>query len=238
MRGLTYMKRKTVLIADDSPTVVRMLSYMLSSLPYCDVITVSDGVEAIKHSYSALPDLILLDILMPKMNGYQVCRLLKDDDCTKHIPIIMLTAKDQQSDRFWGLATGADEYIVKDFEDDILLETVERILQQTPAQTELPAERKMKAVTTVDVLYHANNLLDQQLYQSTITNRINQLARSIQNFEETMTQMFELLSRILTFQIGAISVLGSQNTSLRVYFYIFPHVSIQMLEQTKLALLS
>ena len=135
------MKRKTVLIADDSPTIVKMLSYMLSSLP-CDVLSASDGVEAIKLSYSAHPDLILLDILMPKMNGYQVCRLLKDDPQTRHIPIIMLTAKDQQSDRFWGLATGADEYIVKDFEEALLLDTVERILQQGPASYSPYCRRK------------------------------------------------------------------------------------------------
>ena len=83
------MKPKIVLIADDSPTVVKMLTYMLSTLP-CEVISASDGVEAITLCYSAHPDLILLDILMPRMNGYQVCRLLKDDAQTKHIPIIML----------------------------------------------------------------------------------------------------------------------------------------------------
>ena len=230
------MKRKTVLIADDSPTVVKMLTYMLSSLP-CDVIAASDGVEAIKLSYSAHPDLILLDILMPKMNGYQVCRLLKDDEHTKHIPIVMLTAKDQQSDRFWGLATGADEYIVKDFEDSILIETVERILQREAPHSIQSGERKLKEVATIDVLSHANNLLDQQLYQSTITNRINQLARSIQNFEETITSVFELFSRIITYQIGGLSILSAQNTRLRLYFYIPDVASPQMLEQIKQSLL-
>ncbi len=231
------MKHKTVLIADDSPTVVKMLTYMLSSLP-CDVISASDGVEAIKLCYSVHPDLILLDILMPRMNGYQVCRLLKDDEQTKQIPIIMLTAKDQQSDRFWGLATGADDYIVKDFEDDHLIETVGRILQQDLPHTAQTTERKLKEISTVDLLSHANNLLDQQLYQSTITNRINQLARSIQNFEETITSVFELLSRILTFQLGAMSVLGSQNMRLRIYFYLPEVASRQMIEQAKLMLLS
>lgn len=231
------MKHKTVLIADDSPTVVKMLSYMLSRLP-CDVISASDGVEAIKLCYSTHPDLILLDILMPRMNGYQVCRLLKDDEQTKQIPIIMLTAKDQQSDRFWGLATGADEYLVKDFEDDHLIETVDRILQQDLPQIALTPERKLKEISTIDLLSHANNLLDQQLYQSTITNRINQLARSIQNFEETLTSVFELLSRILTFQLGAICVLGSQNTHLRIYYYLPDMASRQMIEQARLLLLS
>ncbi len=231
------MNRKKILIADDSPTVVKMLTYMLSRLP-CDVVAATDGVEAIKLSYSAHPDLILLDILMPKMNGYQVCRLLKDDDNTRHIPIVMLTAKDQQSDRFWGMATGADEYIIKDFEDSILIETIERILQEDHPQTHRSIERTLKEITTVDVLSHANNLLDQQLFQSTITNRINQLAKSIRNFEETITSVFELLGRIITYQIGGISVLGAGGSRLRLYFYIPKLVSPQMFEQTKQVLIT
>jgi len=226
------MKRKIVLIADDSPTVVKMLTYLLSHLP-CEVMAATDGVEAIKLSYSLHPDLILLDILMPKMNGYQVCRLLKDDDQTKHIPIVMLTARDQQSDKFWGMATGADEYIVKDFGNNLLLETVERILQQDTPHAAAINERRLKEISTVDVLSHANNLLDRQLYQSTITNRINQLARSIQNFEETLTSVFELLSRIITYQIGALSVLNLPGTRLRLYFYIPTSASAQMFEQAK-----
>jgi serine phosphatase RsbU (regulator of sigma subunit)/CheY-like chemotaxis protein len=226
------MRRKKVLIADDSPTVIKMLSFMLSSLP-CEVITAMDGVEAIKLSYGAHPDLILLDILMPKMNGYQVCRLLKDDHETKHIPIVMLTAKDQQSDRFWGLATGADEYIIKDVDDDRLLEIITNLLQQETPHANLSSDGKAREITTVDVLFHANNLLDRQLYQSTITNKINQLASSIQNFDETMMSVFELLSRIITYQIGVIAVLGTQATRLRLYFYLTGVVSAPMFEQAK-----
>lgn len=223
-------KRKKVLIADDSPIVIKMLTFMLSSLP-CDVIAATDGVEAIKLSYRTHPDLILLDILMPKMNGYQVCRLLKDDEQTQHIPIVMLTAKDQPSDRFWGLATGADKYIIKDFEDRELLETVTHLLQQdTPPPAHSP-ENRLKEITTIDVLSHANHLLDRQLYQSTITNKINQLASSIQNFDETIVSVFELLSRIITYQIGAISILETQATPFRLYIYIMDTTSPRMLEQ-------
>ena len=224
------MKRKKILIADDSPTVSKILSFMLSNLP-CDVIAATDGVEAIKLSYRNHPDLILLDILMPKMNGYQACRLLKDDEQTKHIPIVMLTAKDQQSDRFWGLATGADEFIVKDFEDRELLETVMRFLQQEPPIPDYRSADRLKEITTIDVLSHANHLLDRQLYQSTITNKINQLASSIQNFDETITSVFELLSRIITYQIGAISILETQATPFRLFVYIMDTASLYMLEQ-------
>ncbi|GAK51166.1 response regulator receiver protein [Candidatus Moduliflexus flocculans] len=226
------MNRKKILIADDSPTVVDMLTYMFSHLP-CEVIAAADGVEAMKLTYSEHPDLILLDILMPNMNGYQVCRLLKDDERTKQIPVVMLTAKDQQSDRFWGMATGADDYIVKDFEDTLLVATVERFLQQETPPVGAMANRAQQEVSTVDVLSHANNLLDRQLFQSTIVNHINQLARSIQDFEETIISVFELLSRILAFQIGAISVLDTKGAQLRLYIYITHTVSPHMVEQVK-----
>ncbi len=227
------MRRKKILIADDSPVVVDMLTFMLSSLS-CDILTATNGVDAIQLSYSKHPDLILLDILMPRMNGYQVCRLLKDDEATKHIPIVMLTAKDQRSDRFWGMTTGADDYIVKDFENDRLLETIERFLrQETPPHVTQNAEKGLQEITTIDVLSHANDLLDRQLFQSTITNRINQLARSIQNFEETLRSVFDLLGRILTFQLGAISILNTRGTQLRLYFYIAERVGQAMFEQSK-----
>ena len=231
------MKQKKVLIADDSPTVIRMLSYMLSALS-CQVLTATDGVEAIKLSYSELPDLILLDILMPRMTGYQVCRLLKDDPRTKHIPIVMLTAKDQRSDRFWGLATGADEYIVKEFEDDRLLETVEEILTREVSRDVFEDQESAQPISTVDVLSHANHLLDRQLFQSTITNHINQLARSIQNFEETVSSVFELLSRILSFQIGALSVIDSRGSNLRLFFYLPERAGSEMFSQVKQRLIA
>ena len=226
------MPRKKILIADDSPTVIQMLTFLLANLPY-DVFTAADGVEAIKLSYRVHPDLILLDILMPKMNGYQVCRLLKDDPATKSIPIVMLTAKDQQSDRFWGLATGADEYLSKDFEDRQLLATIAHFLERETPVTEVPAAEPLKEITTVDVLSHANHLLDRQLYQSTITNKINQLASSIQDFEETLSAVFELLNRIIRYQLGVISVLSLRASRLRVYFYILDSASPQMFEQAR-----
>ena len=74
-----------ILIADDSPTIVEMLKFALSSEGY-EVVTAGDGVEAIEMVYKEAPDLILLDILMPKMNGYQVCRLVKGDKDTESIP--------------------------------------------------------------------------------------------------------------------------------------------------------
>jgi len=111
-----------ILIADDSPTVIETLNYLFDSEGFV-VESASDGVEAIEQSYRSPHDLVVLDIEMPRMNGYQVCRILKDDSQMRLVPIIVLTSRDLQSDRFHGLSAGADAYLVKDLEDDLLIKT-------------------------------------------------------------------------------------------------------------------
>ena len=120
------MGRK-ILVADDSAVAAAMLSNALKSRGY-DVVRAADGIEAVQHVYRESPDLILLDIFMPHMNGYQACRLLKDDPAVAHIPIIILTGSDSRSAESWSLQTGADAFMTKGFDPTELLATVERLL--------------------------------------------------------------------------------------------------------------
>ena len=107
------MNKKTnplILLVDDSETILEYLKSFLTENNY-DVITSSNGFDAINLTYSEYPDLILLDVIMPHMDGYQVCRFLKHDEKTKDIPIVILTSKDKTIDKFWGKQTGADLYV-------------------------------------------------------------------------------------------------------------------------------
>lgn len=106
---------KKILIVDDEPDINTILVAYLKANGYATV-SAADGVEAIDLAQSEAPDLILLDVMMPEMSGYQVARLLKDDPATKNIPVVMVTAKTQQSDRYWGLDSGAAAYLHKPFE--------------------------------------------------------------------------------------------------------------------------
>lgn len=115
--------RKSILVVDDSPTERRLISTPLRDRGY-QVSTASDGEEALVRAEGEQPDLIVLDVVMPKKNGFQVCRKLKMGDGTKDIKIVMLTSKDQETDRFWGMRQGADAYLTKPFNDSELLETV------------------------------------------------------------------------------------------------------------------
>ena len=107
------MARAKVLVADDSQTSLALVRDFLEHNGY-EVVAARDGLEAMEAAYKESPDLVLLDVVMPRMNGYQVCRMLKLDEHTSHIPVVMLTSKDQPSDQYWGLQTGADCYVTKE----------------------------------------------------------------------------------------------------------------------------
>jgi len=120
---------KKILVVDDEPDVVSLLTLMLKSKGY-EVVSAGDGQEAIAKARSENPDLILLDIMLPRLDGYKVARMLKFDENFSHIPIIMLTAKIQEKDRELGIETGADDYVTKPFDTGILLFKIEKILEK------------------------------------------------------------------------------------------------------------
>lgn len=114
-----------ILIVDDEPDLIELVRLRLESSGY-DVLEAHDGQEGLDMARKDHPDLIILDIMMPKMNGYQVCRELKKED--KKTPVMLLTAKSQESDRFWGKECGADSFVTKPFEMDHLLSTIQGLL--------------------------------------------------------------------------------------------------------------
>ncbi|MEC4686354.1 MAG: response regulator [Nitrospirota bacterium] len=116
-----------ILVAEDSITDLQFIKNALKETGY-EILTASNGDEAEQKVRSEVVDLIILDVVMPKKNGFQVCRSLKRDEKYRHIPIILITSKTQDSDRFWGLKQGADEYVTKPFEPTDLLEAVKKHL--------------------------------------------------------------------------------------------------------------
>ena len=112
-----------ILAVDDSPTILEMIKAILEAGGY-DVITATDGAEALETARAEKPDLILLDVMLPKLDGYRVCRLLKFDQNYKAIPIIMLTAKTEEQAMATGIRTGANQYLTKPVDPDTLLGAV------------------------------------------------------------------------------------------------------------------
>ncbi len=118
-----------ILVADDSDNIRNVLQLNFEWKGY-EVLAAADGDEAIRLAERVRPDLIILDVMMPRRNGFQVCRLFKSDAKTSEIPVILLTAKNQEEDRYWGQDCGADEYITKPFNTPMLEKVVERLLQR------------------------------------------------------------------------------------------------------------
>jgi two-component system cell cycle response regulator len=190
-----------ILIADDSPLVLRMIEKMLSGAGY-EVVTARDGLEAVEKAATEDVQLVILDVTMPRMNGYQACRLLKSEAATRDLPVIILTSRDQASDRFWGHETGADHFITKDAETQGILALVRSILP-----VEATSRRRADAAqrSSIDILSRVNELLDRRLYEATILSDIGLVARSLGRFDETFTSVMALVGRVVDFTLGAMA---------------------------------
>ncbi len=121
------MSKYRIMVVDDEPDIVKLIKISLEMANF-EVIEAYSGVEALEKVKNIVPDLFLLDIMMPDMNGYQVCEKLKADNKTKSIPVVMLTAKGQRGDAEQGLKVGADDYIIKPFDPYELGEQISEIL--------------------------------------------------------------------------------------------------------------
>ncbi|WNZ22251.1 response regulator [Leptolyngbya sp. NK1-12] len=116
-----------VLVVDDSQTVRQMLSELLKQ-GGLTVVEAANGLEAKAKIQTKAPDLVITDLVMPEMNGYELCRWIKNDPVAQNIPILICSTKDQEFDRYWGMKQGADAYITKPFQPGEMLETVKQLL--------------------------------------------------------------------------------------------------------------
>jgi twitching motility two-component system response regulator PilH len=117
----------TILVADDVRSEATLLSQVVERLGHRPVIA-EDGEAALAMAEEVKPALILLDIVMPKIDGFDVCHKLKKGETTSKIPIIMVSSKDQRSDRFWAERLGADDYVTKPFDPEILTEKIKKFI--------------------------------------------------------------------------------------------------------------
>ncbi len=121
------MSVKKILIVDDSPTELKLITDVFSTPEY-NIVTAADGEAGVEKAMSEQPELIVLDVVMPKMNGFQACRKIKSTPELKDTPVILLTSKNQKSDEFWGKKQGADVYLTKPFDVDELLAAANGLL--------------------------------------------------------------------------------------------------------------
>ena len=125
---------KKVLVIDDNPTIVELIKYAVNLKGSYQVIVAYDGVQGLERIYAEQPDCVIIDVKMPRMDGYQLVRCLRGDARTVDIPLIILSALTRTEDRMTGLLSGVDEYLTKPFKPSLLNEAIERVLRVTPAE--------------------------------------------------------------------------------------------------------
>jgi twitching motility two-component system response regulator PilH len=118
-----------ILIVDDSPTETFRFKEILNQHGF-DVLEAVNGADGVTMAQAELPDLVLMDVVMPGVNGFQATRQLARDDATKHIPIVIVSTKDQETDRAWGKQQGACDYLTKPIDEELLINTVKYHLNQ------------------------------------------------------------------------------------------------------------
>ena len=132
------MAKGRILVVDDEIYIVHILDFSLGMEGY-EVVTALDGEQALEKARSEKPDLIVLDIMMPKLDGYETCKRLKADATTKDIPVILLSAKGRNVDQKVGFEVGADDYITKPFSPRKLVERINAILGHGTSQQRMQA---------------------------------------------------------------------------------------------------
>jgi DNA-binding response OmpR family regulator len=120
--------QKTILVVEDSPMEMKLMLGLLANTGY-QVLSATDGEQALAAAQEHHPDLILLDVVLPKKNGYQVCRQLKGSPETAGSKIVMVSSKSQETDRFWGMKQGADDYVTKPIDAAVMLAAIERAMK-------------------------------------------------------------------------------------------------------------
>jgi two-component system phosphate regulon response regulator PhoB len=146
------MKQK-ILVVDDEPDALELIKVNLTSAGLT-VVTAEDGDTALKKARAVLPDLIILDLMLPEVDGLEVCKILRRDEATRDIPIIMLTAKASEIDRVLGLELGADDYVTKPFSPRELVLRVKALLRRSQSGEEV-SEHIRIGTLVVDVPRHA-----------------------------------------------------------------------------------
>lgn len=228
-----HLNIKRVLVAEDSSTQRQIITMVLRREGH-EVIIARDGIEAVTQAYREQPDIIVLDIEMPKMNGYQVCRLLKEDARTAHIPVIMLTSRDQETDKFWGLKTGADRYVTKDLKLTGLSAAVSEMLDSRHGAASATGTRRLDRVDQgidgdADVLSRVNDLLDRKLYEATIINEMSKLNTISEDSTVTITSVLSVLAKVTDCYVGTVTLLDEKE----LYIYVNARIAKDYFEDSQ-----
>lgn len=205
-----------ILVADDSPVIRSAVSVVLSADGH-EIVTAEDGISTIQAVYREMPDLIVLDIQMPRMTGYMACRLLKEDWTVAHIPVLILTAHDSTEDRYWAAKSGADGYLTKEALGDDLAAAVKSV-SASRALSELSGAQQADPVDLdqMDVLERVTSMLDRKLFEMTVVNDIVTLSTRPLDVKTTLVELMFIVRRFVAFDVAALALVDEKAISVHV----------------------
>jgi two-component system alkaline phosphatase synthesis response regulator PhoP len=134
-------EQKKILVIDDNPTIVELIRHAVNMQGKYSVVVAYDGVQGLERFHAEHPDCVIVDVRMPRMDGYQVVRCIRGDTSSAHTPLIILSAMIEEDDQLTGLLSGVDEYLAKPFKPSVLCATLERVMQITPEERANRIER-------------------------------------------------------------------------------------------------
>jgi signal transduction histidine kinase/CheY-like chemotaxis protein len=205
-----------ILVVDDSRTQRSAIAAALEQAGY-EVVQGENGLKAVQLVQSQGPDLIVSDITMPEMTGYQLCRLIKSDPTTEHLPIILLTTLEHRKHRFWGREAGADSYVNKSQDLALLQKEIERLLaaRTRPAYIR---RRESDAGATPAAQTRLSDLLDRLLFEATVTNRIRAIARHGGDLTKSADGFFDFFQDLVDYDVAYLCVRADKRARLWSHF--------------------
>ena len=206
--------RLTVVVADDSPVMRRIVGGVLEGAGF-EVVTAEDGLEAVQAVFRTMPDVVVLDVQMPRVSGYVAARVLKDDWQTADVPVLFLTSLNAASDRYWGQRAGGDRFLTKDFEapelvDSVLgaIESSERARGGARALSADPLE-----LSDDDVLSRVCDLFDRKLFEASVTQDVTTIAADVHGFEETVAAVLGAMENVVDCDLVGVMLLGPDGST-------------------------
>jgi len=210
-----------ILLVDDSELVLNMLSQYLEQEGF-EVITAANGLEGILTTYQYIPDVIIMDVEMPRLQGYQASRLLKNKREVNKIPIIMHTTLTEDKDKFWALTSGVEEFVTKDFDNlEKLKEAIQCHAKSEKPDNDIVKEDSQK-VTEAAIMEMLGRHFDTELFRSTVQNKLGDVARHIGSLSLTTHEIMKLVGNVCENHITVILV----NYKKQVQSYVYPSEKI------------
>src|SRR5574344_117593 len=192
-----------ILLIDDSITQLESFRIKLSRAGY-EVITASDGEDGFQKVFSQAPDIILSDIMMPNLTGYQLCRLLKNNKETKDIPIILLTVLDKKIDKFWASKSGADKFLLKTTEFAKIEEIIKELLEVFPVSKEYKSKLLEKSLKNESIQKQTSIVFDELLKNLTLVNEFRDLSEFLPQEKVLVEKIFFLLNSFIDYNVAGI----------------------------------